>query len=313
MSDSSFVGRARRRLRLEVERASGRLLDARRRRHNAGRSFQPIFVAGAIGSGTSLLAASLGQRLRVAGVALESAREVARDSCLWIDRVNHFPSIRAYEDRLSPGPDWSLVEAREDLQQLYRAKALDPTRDFIVDKGPNTNLVRAGFLAEAFPGSPFVLVFRDPVANIEGFRRKWLTFHDDALAENVRFWLAVHERFLDQTAAFPGRLVTVEYEALVADYEASLARLADRLGVPLAPEARPVAARAQGDGRGLRGVESGHIRVDRDANARSWSSLQATLDPRQIDEIRNAVAPMHRRLQDLARASGFAADAGGPT
>lgn len=302
MSRQHPVASAFRRLQVERERAANRLRDARRRRRNAGREFEPIFVAGAIGSGTSLLAASLAQRLAVAGVALESARDVDRRSCLWIDRLHSFSSVRAYEQQLLPRPDWSPERARKDLQALYRSRAEAPELKPFIDKGPNAHLVRAAFLEAAFPGRPFLLIFRDPVANVEGFRRKWLTFRHAALDESVRFWAAVHERFLEQSAPFADRVVTLEYEALVADYEGSIERLARVLGVPLSDRERPVEARAEGQGRGLRGVESGRIRVLRDANARSY----ATLAEAEIDRIREALSPLHARLRERARASGFA-------
>ncbi|HUQ64315.1 MAG TPA: hypothetical protein VM121_11220, partial [Acidimicrobiales bacterium] len=38
--------------------------------------YRPVFVAGVMGSGTSLLALSLGSRFQVAGVVYESALEV---------------------------------------------------------------------------------------------------------------------------------------------------------------------------------------------------------------------------------------------
>ena len=305
--ETNVVAAAVRRLRLEVDRVTTRVQEAGRRRLNAGRGFRPIFVAGAIGSGTSLLAASLGQRFAVAGVALESARDVVPSSCLWIDRVNSFDSISAYEEKLAPQSDWSVAQAREDLLDLYRSKAArDPGVETFVDKGPNTNLVRARFLADTFPDSHFVLIFRDPVANIEGFRRKWLTFGDDRLEESVRFWAAIHESFLEQAESFPDRWISVEYEALVERYEEVLAGLAAGLGIQPSERRRPVAARDVGMGRGLRGAEGGRIQVVRDANARSY----ATLEDDDIARIREPLGPLHARLRARASASGFARSGG---
>lgn len=304
--ETNVLTSAVRRLRVETDRLVEQARASGRRRRNAGRTYRPIFVSGAIGSGTSLLAASLGQRFAVAGVALESAREISPRSCLWIDRVNTFDSIRDYEAVLAPRPDWSVEAAREDLLALYRSKAdppADSSVDSFVDKGPNTNLVRAGFLREVFPDGRFVLIFRDPVANIEGFRRKWLTFKHDTLDESVRFYRVIHERFLEQAAEFPEQCIAVEYEALVARYEEALSKLASALEIAPAAAVRPVAARDVGKGRGLRGVEGGRIRVVKDANERSYS----TLDEAEIARIREALGPLCERLRAAAAASGFAA------
>ena len=307
--EMTVLARVVRRMRLEADRVVARVEQARCLRRNAGREFRPIFVAGAIGSGTSLLAASLAQRFALGGVALESARDVSRSSCLWVDRVTSFDSIRRYEEGLVPGSDWSRSRAREDLLELYRSRASgDPEAEAFVDKGPNTNLVRARFLAEAFPNAHFVLIFRDPVANIEGFRRKWLTFANDRFEENIRFWGAVHESFLEQAESFPERWVGVEYEALVERYDEVLAGLATWLGIEESAERRAIAARDVGHGRGLRGVEEGRIRVVRDANASSY----ATLEEADIGRVRELLGPLHARLRAVAAASGFAVERGQP-
>ena len=61
---------------------------------------------------------------------------------------------------------------------------------------------------------------------------------------------------------------------------------------------RPVAGRDAGNGRGLRGVEGGRIKVVRDANARSYASLGAS----DIARIRETLAPLHARLRARAGA-----------
>jgi len=60
-----------------------------RRRLNAAREFDPVFVAGAMGSGTSLLALSLGQSFETACVIYESARGISPRSFL------HAPKLAA--------------------------------------------------------------------------------------------------------------------------------------------------------------------------------------------------------------------------
>ena len=72
----------------------------------------------------------------------------------------------------------------------------------------------------------------------------------------------------------PEELAT-QIEALVAGYEDAIARLADVLSIPLAARPRPVEARAEGQGKGLRGVEAGRIRIVRDANEGWYATLDA--------------------------------------
>jgi len=292
----SLAERARRRLRRRVlEPLDARLLGPLRRRRNAHREFRPVFVTGAMGSGTTLLALSLGQRYEFGCVIAESAHQVARDSFLFHPGVDAFGSVRAYAESIRPREEWSVERGRADLLRMYRSHA-SGTSPFAVDKGPNTNLVRAGFLARCFPDGRFVVVFRDPAANVEGFRRKWATFAHDSLDEGVRFYAEIHERFLEESAAFPERTLWVEYEQLVSDYDVLLEALARRLGLRSAARARRLPRRANVPGQGIRNVLRGRIGVVPDANARARDRLGAD----ELSRIRDALGSLHARMRERA-------------
>ena len=296
VSELSFPERVRRRFRRDVLAPfDAHVAGAVRRRRNARRSFRPVFVTGAMGSGTTLLAFSLGQRFEFACVIAESAHQVSKRSFLHNPGVDAFPSVRAYEEAIRPRAEWSAAQARDDLLRLYRSHARGPS-DRALDKGPNTSLVRAGLLAKAFPEARFAMVFRDPVANVEGFRRKWRTFGDDVLDECVRFYAAIHESFLEQAAAFPERVMWVEYETLVRDYDAMLGELARRLELEPAHARRRLAQRTNVPGQGIRNVAHGRIGVVLDANERAYGNLS---EP-EIARIRDVLGPVHVQMQELA-------------
>lgn len=89
MSEASPMSRISRRLRSQLsESATHYALRPLRQLRNFGREYRPIFVAGAMGSGTSLVAVALGSRFECAGVAYESAREVAGDSSVCFSRTS---------------------------------------------------------------------------------------------------------------------------------------------------------------------------------------------------------------------------------
>ena len=296
MSQLSLSERLRRRFRRSVlAPLDARLAGAVRRRRNARREFRPVFVTGAMGSGTTLLAFSLAQRFEFACVIAESAHQVAKRSFLHSPGVEVFPSVRSYEAAIRPRPGWRVEQARDDLLRLYRSHATGAS-DRALDKGPNTSLLRAGFLARCFPEGRFVVVFRDPVANVEGFRRKWRTFGGDSLDECIRFYAAIHEGFLEQAAEFADRVAFVEYEALVADYDARLEALARRLALDPARVRRRLAPRANVPGQGIRNVAGSRIGVVRDANEHAWGHLS---EP-EIARIREALAPLQARLRARA-------------
>jgi hypothetical protein len=296
MASLPLSERIRRRLRRSViAPLDARVGGAIRRSRNAAREFRPVFVAGAMGSGTTLLALSLAQRFECACVITENAHQVARDSFFHNPGVEAYATVRAYEDAIRPGSDWSVARGRHDLLRLYRSYASGPS-DVAIDKGPNVHLLRAAFLARCFPDAFFVGVFRDPVATVEGFRRKWPTFARDSLEECIRFYAAIHESFLEQVSAFPGRVAWVRYESLVDRYDEVLATLAGRAGLRVARKPRRLPTRGNVEGRGIRNVSRSRIGVVADANARAHGNLSREA----IARIETVLGPLHERMDALA-------------
>lgn len=263
-----------------------------RRMRNAGRAYRPVFVTGVMGSGTTLLAFSLGARYDCAAVIAESGREMPEDSFLHVPHPNHCASVAAYQARLRPDPSWSVEAGRESLLELYRSQARGPA-DVVIDKGPNANLVRAPFLRECFPEAHFVVVFRDPVASVEGFRRKWARFREDPLEESIRFYADLHERFLHDADGLGGRVTFVAYEILTAHHDAVLEALGRRLGLEPARRRRRLETRANVEGQGIRNVRRGRIELDPDANRKSYERLS----PQEIGAIRERLDPLYAKLE----------------
>ncbi len=296
MSELSLPERLRRRLRRSViAPLDARVGGAIRRRRNAQRVFRPVFVTGAMGSGTTLMALSLGQRFDFASVVTESAHQVAEDSFLHNPGVEAFATVRDYQASIEPQMDWSVERGREDLLDLYRAYARGPS-DRAIDKGPNTNVLRADFLARCFPEAFFVCVFRDPVANVEGFRRKWPTFGRDRFEESIRFWAELHERFLEHAETLGERAFVVEYEHFVARHDEVLSVLGRRMGLDPARERRRLPHRDNVEGRGIRNVSRSRIGVLEDENRKAYERLAAP----DVAAVREALEPLRARLRERA-------------
>lgn len=296
MTNPPLTERLRRRLRSSVIAP----LDARigggvRRRIHARRTYRPIFVTGAMGSGTTFVALSLTQRYEVASVITESAHQVEASSFLHNPGIGAFATIEEYADSILPRADWSIERAREDLLRLYRSYTRGPG-DAAIDKGPNTSLVRASFLARCFPQAHFVAVFRDPVAIVEGFRRKWPVFGAEPLDRSIDFYNRVYERFLDEMDELGERAILVEYERFVEAYAEMLGALAARLGLRPAARRWRLPERGNYAGQGIRNVRRSVIGVVADANARAYDNL----DPEAIAHIRGRTAATHERMRARA-------------
>lgn len=262
-----------------------------RRAVNARRVYQPIFVAGAMGGGTTLLALSLWQRFEVAAAIRESVHQISRRSFLWGPPAHDFGSVREYEASLGPCEDWSAEQGRDDLLRMYRSYAWGPS-NVVIDKGPNANLVRSGFLARCFPDATFLLIFRDPVATIEGFRRKWRAFGNDTLDESIRFYESVHESFLESMWEFPERVVAIRYEKLVEKHDELLDTLGRSLGLVPARGRRRLERRANQRGCGIRNVEHGTIGIVPDANRAAYERMATS----EITRIQDRLGALHARL-----------------
>jgi hypothetical protein len=258
---------------------------------NRDRIYRPIFVAGAMGGGTTLLALSLWQRFDLAAAIKESVHQVSTRSFLWRPSAHEFGSVAEYDAAIRPGEDWSVEQGRQDLLRMYRSYARGGS-ETVVDKGPNANLVRAGFLARCFPDALFLLIFRDPVATIEGFRRKWRAFGSDSLDESIRFYRRVHETFLDTIWEFPDRVVAVQYEKLVEKHDELLDTLGRTLGLAPARGRRRLEHRANTRGCGIRNIQNGRIGVVGDANRAAYERMA----PAHVRRIQRELEPLYARM-----------------
>lgn len=263
---------------------------------NARRTYRPVFATGVMGSGTTLLALSLGARFECAAVIAESGREMREDSFLHVAHPDRFESVAAYQASFQPDPRWKVEAGREDLLGLYRSQARGPG-DVVIDKGPNANLARAPFLLECFPDARFVLVFRDPVASVEGFRRKWARFRDAPLEDAIRFYAELHRQFVEDTTECQDRVTYVAYETLVTRYDEVMDDLGRQLDLHPARRRRHLASRANVEGQGIRNVRHNRIEVDPEANRKSYDRLSRD----EIDLILERLRPLYAELEAKAR------------
>ena len=292
MSSSRIISRIGRRL-------DRQLVDPIRRRFraaaNSDRFLDPIFVTGAMGSGTTLLGLELGQRFQTCGIANESCLALPRSAQLHVDPISNHQRIRDYERSLLPRREWNSDSARMEIMDLYRQFA-DAACAPIVDKAANAHLCRLEFLNECFPGASMLVVFRDPRATIEGFRRKWPTFGRDDLSESIRFYRDLHQRFLDARTSWQGPLLLLSYESLVARPDATFSIVQKLLDLSAATTGRRLKAQPNVVGQGIRNVDRGSIKIVSDANRHAIDRLP----PREAEEIQNQLGGLHASLLRLA-------------
>jgi hypothetical protein len=209
----------------------------------------PIFVVGAVRSGTTLLRLMLnehpdiaipseshfiGPLLRTFGIhatlsddTLERALQIVLDCPEWQRDFGHTPA----ELRAAVGSQ--PLSMAEFLDRVFRLEVGSATAKW-GDKTP-ANMRWVGSLLECFPNAQVVAIVRDPRdVYLSLISVKWLG--DDPwtigryLAHSggmLREWIA---------SCAPGRLHVLRYEDLVADSEATLRRLCAGLGLAFVPE-----------------------------------------------------------------------------
>lgn len=194
---------------------------------------EPIFVIGLPRTGTTLV-----ERILTSHPDVASAGELQNFG----QTLKHLSGSR--------------TPALLDRDTLQRATAIDPralgerylasTRPItgstprFVDKMP-LNFLMAGWIAAALPQARLVCLHREALdACLGNFRQLFATgwsYYNYAydLLDTGRYWLRFERlmRYWDERV--PGRILTVNYEALVADQEAQTRRLLDFCGLPWDP------------------------------------------------------------------------------
>lgn len=264
--------------------------------------FRPIYLAGVAGSGTTLSSSLLDQHFKVAAALHESAREAETTSPLYMHNIEWHDSVPQYYRHLFFNAHVTAGDVRRCSLRLYRESARYPKlSNVVIDKAPNSHLVRMSTLHAAFPDSRVLLVFRDPVANIEGLRRKWPKLFGVASIRDVcDFWEKLHRQFEADVAGFERFVRWYEYEALVANPDAWLEETAGFCELERRKEPRRYKDRSNEPGKGLRNVSEGVIEVDRDAAA----GKPGTLSPVEVEEIRSRLSGPHARLRARAGVAG---------
>ena len=136
----------------------------------------PVFVRGMQRSGTSIMGRAL-RRMNIAGFG---------EGHLWFDLVEPFTQLRdpAYHPHLRED-EYALGQGRVAQLEKYIAVALDQFhRDHLssdlkrwMDKSPGAEAVRiAPLLAELFPRSQFIFMYRNGITNVHSGIKFWADY-----------------------------------------------------------------------------------------------------------------------------------------
>jgi hypothetical protein len=266
-----------------------------RRIANRSLEFNPIFITGIIGSGTTLVTELLKSNFEFGSVYMETAHMVPRKSPLAIKKPNDFSSVLEYIDSMPFPKSASPERVRQFHQDAYRFHAgWRPSLLNAIDKCPNYTLARSADLKKAFPNSRFIVIFRDPVANVEGLQRKWRLFREAAPDESIHLYKELYERFLGEAEGFNDSVIYLDYDAFVKSPDHLYSYLSESWGMTRLEEHRKIRKPSARKG-GLRGVAQGGVTIDQTASKRSRDSVSAET----VESIDSELAALHGRLKSM--------------
>lgn len=257
---------------------------------------EPLFICGAMGSGTTLITRLIDQHFHVNGVANETALQIPRRSPLSIRGSHNYRSLEQMSRALFVRGDVDPITIRVDLLDYYRRiqrrSGEDAKEVVVVDKAPNAHLVRTPALRAAFPRCKFVFIYRDPVSAVEGLRRKWTVCAEAPFEHVARFWVLLHETFERDTAFFRDDVIPVPYEVLTEDPQSVLAALEAAVPLRRREALRTMGNKANREGFGLRNVSGGKIEVVKGVSR----SARDRLEPRSLELVEEIAVPVFERL-----------------
>ncbi len=254
----------------------------------------PIFIVGLPRSGSTLLEQILASHSQVEGTSeLPYLGRVAT----WLNRnradgINYPEAVR----ELAPAHFERL--GRDYLEQARMHRRSGAPR--FIDKMPN-NFPSIGLLSLILPQAKVIDARRHPLdACLSCYRQlfaKGQTFTYD-LTEIGEYWLQ-YQRMMDHWAeVLPGRVLTVQYEEVVGDFEAQVRRLLEFCGLPF----EEACLRFYESDRPVRTPSSEQVRQPiYDRSVGHWRHYAA-----QLDELVAVIEPIrarYRRFEPAAAGS----------
>lgn len=258
--------------------------------------FDMVFITGVSGSGTSLLHKLLDQRYENAA-SITIKKRTFDQTPLKINTVDSYQSLLDYRNHISIPDTFTDRKIRSSYLTLYRNTLYRKTcsnkrnSNIILDQAPILYQVRAKRLKAVFPQAKFLLIFRNPIMSVEGLRRKWKLYRNADLAELCDFWETLHRKFIADTASFASDVMGISYERLIQAVDPSLAEVAHFCGLKLREQPKPIKARPNIPGKGLRNVINGTIQVVPEPTPRVFS-----LRNEELEFVNERLTPVYNEL-----------------
>jgi hypothetical protein len=285
------------------------LMTIRKAMRNGGLSrlidvdFSPVFLCGISGSGTTLLGGLLDQDYVSELCIHVSDRLRETDRSLWMEHSTYYDDLAEYYRDLIRPLKYSRRKIKQAVLGLYRRLSVYPRNSpFVLDKAPNSHMVRIGILRSAFPKSKIILIYRNPIEVIEGLRRKWeKPFGQASLEDLCAFWNNLHEKFLVESEKFYDDLFVLSYGQLTANPESWTEEIATWLGLQKRTNSLQYEDLPNSPGKGLRNIVGGKIKVIKNA----FVEVKSTVSKSEREFIESRTRDTVKKLKERSRVKNY--------
>lgn len=264
----------------------------RRYRYLAKNDFSPIFVCGVGGSGNTLISALIDQQFETSGFADESALYAPSSNLFSSPSTTTFKNIFDYYNALRITEPYDSGRLHKDLCEIYRQYVEEPRNQVLIDKAPNSSMVRVEALSKAFPEAFFILVWRDPLVHIEGLVRKWPLFGNSDIHEVIEFWKLIHEEFVSSIKSSQVKAGAICFEDFLEDPEIFMKDIGTFCSLTPRKKIKTRKKIENKKGFALRNVTGGKIKIDKLASnieASQYSDFVRKELEGTVDSLKNQV------------------------
>lgn len=231
----------------------------------------PVFVLGMARSGTTLVESLLCQHAQVSGIGeVPYINNLAQGFGQTLGSSLPYPRFLA---ELTPA---LCQQMGEEYVRLTRQFGVNAAR--IVDKTPG-NFLFVGFILALLPNARIIHCVRNPVDTCLSIYQQYftngMTYSYDQ--RDVGEYYVQYHRIMDHwQSLFPGRLLNVAYEDVVADNEQALRRMIDFCGLPFGDDC----LQARGEGIKIRTASIWQARQPvYQTSVRRWQHYEKHLGP----------------------------------
>lgn len=194
---------------------------------------QPIFVVGSPRSGTTLLDRMLSSHPQLS--SLGETHIVGRIAAEGLKKWSKGKSFAEFVEKLWLEPDSELnTFCRTQFKQRIQQLTGPVPSGRVIDKMPS-NAWRLGFVAAIAPGAPILHMVRDgrDVA-LSAFSQNFTypPWHAHTLEDGILEWVSTLTLTRTALEACPAPYLSIHYEQLVLEPEATLSHILDFLGLP---------------------------------------------------------------------------------